>query len=103
MKFTPGRGKPLPYRRIKSKQDGWEPGAGRFVVKADGHQRHGLDDAQAVGEAPAKKRRVTRRQENAGTAVRLNRSNQRLQIKVRLRGGMAVKSERRCVSGDASG
>jgi len=51
-----------------SKKDRRQPGAGGFVVKPGGHQGHGLDDAQAIREAPTEQSVVSRRHKNSGAA-----------------------------------
>ncbi len=84
-----------------SEQYGGEPGAGGVVVEAHAHQRHGLDYAEAVGQAPAHEDVVPCRYEDSRSGEGVGGSDERLHVHVCLRRGMAEEGEVRGVSGDA--
>ena len=85
-----------------SKQNRGKECTGGLVVEAHGHERHGFDDAEAVGKAPAEESGVTRGNEDAGSGEGIDRRNESLKVGVGFGGGVAEEGEVRCVGGDAA-
>src|SRR6185437_11994844 len=94
--------KDLLIGKKRSIKDGRHPGARRFVVKADGHQRHGIYDAQAIRQAPGEHLMVSGRQQKAGTTEPRCRANQRLKIAIGTAHGMGKKGYAGRIAGDPS-
>src|SRR5438270_10206050 len=71
-----------------------------MVIEAGRHECHGLDDAEAVGQAPAHQNVVSGRHKDSWTGEGFCRGDERLQVDIGLGGGVAEEGEVRCVSGD---
>src|SRR5262249_23626361 len=69
---------------MASKEYGRQICPGRLVVQPQGHQRHWLDDAKAILEAPTKKIRIARRHDDARSSKGLRGGYQCLEVQVRL-------------------
>src|SRR6202048_2269771 len=83
-----------------SKQNRRKPSPTRRVIEPSAHQSHRLNDAQTIRQAPAKQSVVPRRHEDARTAERLRRRDERLQVHVALCRRMAEERQVAGVSGD---
>src|ERR1700674_5179810 len=77
--------------RIASEQNRRQVGARWFVVKADGHQGHWLDNTEPILKAPAKQPGVAGRHKNSRPLELCGFADQRLQIAIRLADCVAEK------------
>jgi hypothetical protein len=87
---------------LSSKHDGRQPCPGRFVIKPQAHQRHRLDDSQAVFQAPPQQRAIPGWHQNSGAAEGFCRSDQRLHVQIGLSRRMAEEREFCGVSGNSA-
>ena len=85
---------------VPSKRDGWQKNARGFVVQAEGHQGHRLDDTKAVLEAPAEELRVAVRQQESRSGEFVHTSDKGLQVSVGFGYGVAEESDDGSVARD---
>src|SRR5208337_1761390 len=71
-----------------------------LIVEPHCHQRHGLGNAQAVGQTPAKKRTVARWHQDSGARKGIGGGDEGLQVDIRFSGGVAKGAKQRRVSRD---
>ena len=73
----------------ESVQDRWEKRPGRLLIETTAHERHRIDRAQAMRQAPAEQLRIPRGQQEPWAADRRCRADQRFQILIRPTDSMA--------------
>jgi hypothetical protein len=83
-------------------QYGWQPGAGGIVIQTSAHQRHGLNNAETILQAPPQQNAVARRDKNPRAGKGLYRSKECLHVQIRLRRRVAKEGEMGRVSRDAA-
>jgi hypothetical protein len=81
-----------PFVASFSQQNRGQPGTGRFVVKADGHERHLHDELQLAIEAPREDLVISRRQQKSWSLKCWCCADQRFQVLICVGDGMAEET-----------